>query len=43
MQKFTVLPNEFSVPSGELGPTLKLKRFFVAKKYEDLVNKMYPQ
>ena len=42
VQKFTVLPREFSVATGELGPTLKLKRFFVADKYKDLIGRMYP-
>ena len=41
VQKFTVLPHEFSVATGELGPTLKLKRFFVDEKYEELINRMY--
>ena len=43
VQKFTVLPGEFSVASGELGPTLKLKRFFVAEKYEEHISGMYNQ
>ena len=41
VQKFTVLPAEFSVAGGELGPTLKLKRFFVMEKYKDVVDAMY--
>ena len=41
VQKFTVLPGEFSVATGELGPTLKLKRFFVAEKYEEIISRMY--
>ena len=43
VQKFTVLPHEFSVASGELGPTLKLKRFFVADKYGEVIDRMYSQ
>ena len=41
VQKFAVLPAEFSVAGGELGPTLKLKRFFVMEKYKDLIDSMY--
>ena len=43
VQKFAVLPAEFSIGGGELGPTLKLKRFFVASKYANLINKMYEE
>ena len=32
---------EFSVDGGELGPSLKLKRFFVAEKYKDDIDQMY--
>ncbi len=41
VQTLRVLPNELSQPGGELGPTLKLKRFFVYKKYEALIDDMY--
>merc|ERR1719376_678476 len=34
VQKFMVCPTDFSVPGGELGPTLKLKRHYVTSKYE---------
>jgi long-chain-fatty-acid--CoA ligase ACSBG len=43
IQKFTILPKEFSVASGELGPTLKLKRFFVDRKYAEFVEAMYAE
>ena len=41
VQKFAVLPAEFSNSGEELGPTLKLKRFFVASKYADVIDTMY--
>jgi long-chain-fatty-acid--CoA ligase ACSBG len=41
VRKWTVLPNEFSIDSGELTPTLKLKRKFVSQKYAKIIEKMY--
>lgn len=41
IKKFIFLDHEFSIDSGELTPTLKIKRKFVNKKYEQEINKLY--
>jgi long-chain-fatty-acid--CoA ligase ACSBG len=41
IQKFTVLPGDFSEKGGELTATLKLKRSTTEKKYQKLVDAMY--
>lgn len=41
IKKFTILPKEFSIAAGELTATLKLKRKIIAKKYKELIDKMY--
>jgi len=41
VQKWKILRKDFSVPGGELGPTLKMKRHFVLQQYADLVNGFY--
>jgi long-chain-fatty-acid--CoA ligase ACSBG len=41
VQKWTVLPLDISLPTGELGPTLKLKRFAFNKKYDHAIERLY--
>jgi len=41
IQKWVVLPTDFSVPGGELGPTLKLKRQTVYDKYKKTIASLY--
>lgn len=41
VKKFTLMPAEFEISSGEITPTLKVKRNIVLKKYADIIEKMY--
>lgn len=41
VKKFTLMSSEFEISSGEITPTLKVKRNIVLKKYADLIEKMY--
>ncbi|MEJ8804306.1 AMP-dependent synthetase/ligase [Pontibacter sp. H249] len=41
VKKFVLLPSEWTIESGELTPTLKLKRRVILEKYKDLINSLY--
>ncbi|MFN8250974.1 MAG: long-chain fatty acid--CoA ligase [Ferruginibacter sp.] len=41
VKKFELLPNEWTIDSGELTPTLKLKRKVIMEKYKDAIDRIY--
>ena len=41
IRKFTLLEKPFTIESGELTPTMKIKRKFVEGKYNHIIEKMY--
>lgn len=41
VKKFTLLPAEFEINSGEITPTLKVKRNVILSKYAALIDTMY--
>merc|ERR1719384_347614 len=41
IQKFTILPMNFSEEAGQLTPTKKLKRAAVEKQYAAMIDRMY--
>ena len=41
LKKFAVLPKDFSQETGELTPTLKVKRKFATEKFKDLIDGFY--
>jgi long-chain acyl-CoA synthetase len=41
IKKIAVLPTEFSIESGELTPTLKVKRKVVEQRWKDLIERLY--
>ncbi len=41
IKRFTLLPKEFAMETGELTNTLKLKRKVISERYKDIIEKMY--
>ncbi|HEX9104962.1 MAG TPA: long-chain fatty acid--CoA ligase [Polyangia bacterium] len=41
IKKFAILAHDFSQDSGELTPTLKVKRKFTSEKYKDIIDAFY--
>ncbi len=41
IKKFGLLPREMTIESGELTPTLKVKRRVVNERYEDRIEALY--
>jgi len=41
IRKWVILPQDFSVAGGEIGPTMKLKRKAVCEKYADVIANIY--
>ena len=43
IKKFVILENEWTDSSGELTPTLKLKRNVIAERYKNEIESMYEE
>ena len=41
IKRFEILPEDFSQPTGELTPTLKVKRSIVQQKYAETIDAIY--
>lgn len=41
IKKFTLLPNEWTVDTKELTPTMKIKRKVISEKYQREIDLMY--
>lgn len=41
IKKFRVLPQDFSQETGEMTPTMKVKRKFIFEKYKNIIEEMY--
>jgi len=41
IQKYAVLPKDFSIADGDYGPTLKIKRHVVSEKYKEIIDSFY--
>ncbi|MCJ8346919.1 long-chain fatty acid--CoA ligase, partial [bacterium] len=43
IRKFRLIISPLSIESGELTPTMKMKRFVIEEKYRDLIESMYSE
>lgn len=43
VRKFVLITDRWSIETGELSPTMKIKRKFVSEKYKTLIDKMYEE
>jgi len=43
IRKYELVPHPISVETGELTPTMKVKRFAVSDKYNELIESMYQE
>ena len=41
IKKFELLPNEWSVDTGEMTPKLSMKRKVITEKYKDAIERIY--
>jgi long-chain acyl-CoA synthetase len=41
INRFRLVPDEWTPATGELSPTLKLKRSFISDKYRQIINEVY--
>ena len=41
IKRFAILDDDFTQETGELTPTLKVKRKFVSEKYKDVLDQLY--
>ena len=43
IKKIVIVPDEFSVATGEITPTMKLKRRIIEAKYQDQIEQIYSE
>ncbi len=43
IKKFQILPEDFTIESGEMTPSLKVKRRVIQKKYEEVIDDFYSE